>query len=502
MKAEVENFNPSARITSPVRMLAILIVVVFCAELTIMIVFSRLPPIPNWLESLLDALLLVVIISPVLYYALFQPLTRIIADQKRAEAELLEYRRRLEQTVETRTQELKEVKITADSELAGRKIAGLRRLYATLSHINRASRHAKNWEELFRETCKGAVEHGKFDLAWAGLIGHATHLVTPFCYSGREDGYLKNIRISIDDNVPEGMGPTGLAAREKRVVFVNDARTDKRVAPWREQLLQHGFLSLATLPITSGSSAIGVLVLYSGDAGLFEDDQLQLMEDMSFEISYALENFEREAAHSNAEEERQRALALTQKALHDSIQAIAYTLEIRDPYTAGHQRQVSQIATALAREMELPEEMIEGIHFGSLIHDLGKIALPAEILTRPRRLTPLEMQLIETHPEAGYEIVKNIDYPWPVADMIYQHHERMDGSGYPRGLKGDDILLESRILAVADVVDAMTSHRPYRAGLGIDKALAEIERGRGNHYDAMVADACLRLFREKGFKYT
>jgi response regulator RpfG family c-di-GMP phosphodiesterase len=318
----------------------------------------------------------------------------------------------------------------------------LRRLYATLSHINRASRHAKNWEDLFRETCNGAVLHGKFDLAWAGLIGHATHQVTPFCFSGREGGYLRNIRISIDDNVPEGLGPTGLAVREKRVVYVNDTGTDDRVVPWRDQLLQHGFRSLASLPIASGGSVIGALVLYSGDAGLFEDDQLQLMEDMSFEISYALESFEREAAHSNAEEERQRALALTQKALHDSIQAIAYTLEMRDPYTAGHQRQVSAIATAIAREMKLPEQLIEGIHFGSLIHDLGKIALPSEILTRPRRLTPLEMQLIETHPEAGYEIVKNIDYPWPVAEMIYQHHERMDGSGYPRGLKGDEILLE------------------------------------------------------------
>ena len=152
--------------------------------------------------------------------------------------------------------------------------------------------------------------------------------------------------------------------------------------------------------------------------------------------------------------------------------------------------------------MELSETVIEGIHFGSLIHDLGKISIPAEILTRPRRLTPLETQMMQTHPQAGYDIVAGIDFPWPVAEMVLQHHERMDGSGYPNGMKGEDIPLESKILAVADVVDAMTSHRPYRAGLGIVKALEEIERHRGTHFDPAVVDACLRLFREKGYSYT
>jgi HD-GYP domain-containing protein (c-di-GMP phosphodiesterase class II) len=244
------------------------------------------------------------------------------------------------------------------------------------------------------------------------------------------------------------------------------------------------------------------LLLYSGETDFFDDDHLMLLEDMATEISYALTRFEREAAHSNIEDERGRALENMQKALQDSIHAIAYALETRDPYTAGHQRQVAKIATAIAREMDLPEMMIEGVHFGSLIHDLGKISIPAEILTRPRRLTSLEMQMMQTHPQAGYEIVMGIDFPWPVAEMILQHHERMDGTGYPNGLKGDEIPLESRILAVADVVDAMTSHRPYRAGLGIDKALEEIERNRGTYYDPLVVDACVRLFREKGFKYT
>jgi putative two-component system response regulator len=173
---------------------------------------------------------------------------------------------------------------------------------------------------------------------------------------------------------------------------------------------------------------------------------------------------------------------------------------MRDPYTAGHERRVAELAAAVATEMDLPAFTVEGIHFGALIHDLGKIQVPAEILSKPTRISPVEFELIKGHAQAGYEILKGIEYPWPVAEMARQHHERLDGSGYPRGLKGDDILLEARVLAVADTVEAMASHRPYRPGLGIDKALAEIKRGRGSIYDPLVADACLRLFRDKGYQ--
>ena len=495
-----KNSSPGA--TSPVRMLVILTSAVFLLELSIMVAFRLLPPVPAWAENILDASILTALLFPILYYWVFRPLTRSIEQQKLTEAELLKHRSHLEQLVENRTKELQSVKITTDSKLAEKQIIALRRLYDTLSHINYTVKHASNWEDLLRGICKGAVEDGKFELAWAGLVGHATHLVNPVCHYGREEGYLENIRISIDD-VPEGKMPSSYAIRENRVIYINDCATDERVSSWREQMLRHGFLSVAALPLRSGEGgrAIGALLLYSGETNFFDDDHLMLLEDMATEISYALTRFEREAAHGNIEEERGRALENMQKALQDSIHAIAYALETRDPYTAGHQRQVAQIATAIAREMELPEMMIEGVHFGSLIHDLGKISIPAEILTRPRRLSALEMQMMQTHPQAGYEIVVGIDFPWPVAEMILQHHERIDGTGYPNGLKGDDIPLESRILAVADVVDAMTSHRPYRAGLGIDKALEEIERNRGTYYDPLVVDACMRLFREKGFKY-
>jgi HD-GYP domain-containing protein (c-di-GMP phosphodiesterase class II) len=159
------------------------------------------------------------------------------------------------------------------------------------------------------------------------------------------------------------------------------------------------------------------------------------------------------------------------------------------------------LAHAIASEMGLPEEQIEGIRVAGMIHDIGKISVPAQILSKPGELNSLEYGLIQQHPRIGYDLLKTIDFPWPVAQIVLQHHERMDGSGYPAGLSGDEIMLEARILAVADVVAAMTSHRPYRATLGLDKALEEISQNRGVLYDAEVVDACLKLFTEKGLEF-
>jgi PAS domain S-box-containing protein/putative nucleotidyltransferase with HDIG domain len=199
--------------------------------------------------------------------------------------------------------------------------------------------------------------------------------------------------------------------------------------------------------------------------------------------------------------ERKLAQETLHTALTATVEAIAATIETRDPYTAGHQRSVADLATAIAREMGLPADTIEGIRFGALIHDLGKIQVPAELLSKPTRLSPIEMELIKTHPQAGYEIVKEIKFPWPVAAMVHQHHERLDGTGYPLGLKGDEIALEARIIAVADTVEAMSAHRPYRPGLGIDLALQEIQDKRGSWFEPAAVDACVRLFREKGFTF-
>jgi PAS domain S-box-containing protein len=195
-----------------------------------------------------------------------------------------------------------------------------------------------------------------------------------------------------------------------------------------------------------------------------------------------------------------RAVDRIRKALGGTVQAIAVTVEARDPYTAGHQRRVADLARAIATEMNLPIDIIDGIRMAAAIHDLGKISVPAEILSKPTKLKKTEFDLIKEHSQSGYDILKDIDFPWPVARTVLEHHERMNGSGYPNGLTGDKILMESRIIAVADVVESMGSHRPYRPSLGIEVALEEIEKNRGTHYDNAVADACLRIFREKGFQ--
>jgi putative nucleotidyltransferase with HDIG domain len=206
-------------------------------------------------------------------------------------------------------------------------------------------------------------------------------------------------------------------------------------------------------------------------------------------------------ARREAEERRLEAVAAVRQALSQTVQAIALTVEKRDPYTAGHQQRVAHFATAVAEELGLPANDIEGLYFAGTLHDIGKISLPQEILTRPGRLMPLEYELIKTHSAIGYDIVKEISFPWPVAQMIRQHHERMDGSGYPDGLSGDDILFCSRILAVADVVESMNAHRPYRPALGLKAALDEVIQHRGSRYDADVVDAAVRLLESRRYVF-
>jgi HD-GYP domain-containing protein (c-di-GMP phosphodiesterase class II) len=198
--------------------------------------------------------------------------------------------------------------------------------------------------------------------------------------------------------------------------------------------------------------------------------------------------------------ERKLEIERVRKALGATVQAIAVIVETRDPYTAGHQRRVADLARAIAMEMNLPIDRIEALRMAAAIHDLGKISVPAEILSKPTKLTDLEFGIIKTHPQSGYDILKDIEFPWPVARMILEHHEKMNGSGYPNGLTGDKVLLESRILSVADVVEAMASHRPYRASRGIEAALHEISKNKGTLYEPEVVDVCLRLFHEKKYR--
>jgi putative two-component system response regulator len=211
-------------------------------------------------------------------------------------------------------------------------------------------------------------------------------------------------------------------------------------------------------------------------------------------VRYAMER-------KRVEEKIQKTMEHLRKAVHTTIQILLMAIETKDPYTAGHQRRATDLARAIATDMGLPQNIIEGIRMAGAIHDIGKIPIPVEILSKPSKLSTTEYSLIKEHARHGYEILKDVESPWPLAEMAHQHHERMDGSGYPQGLKGGDILLEARILAVADVVEAMASFRPYRPAPGIDAALGEIEKNVGVLYERAAVEACLRLFRGKGFMF-
>jgi PAS domain S-box-containing protein len=258
-------------------------------------------------------------------------------------------------------------------------------------------------------------------------------------------------------------------------------------------------------PLIVEDEIIGVLSVQSDD--LTEED-IPAITAFANQMAAAwhkaslLQDLQRSLAErEQAQEELQRTAETLRKTLGATIQAMAATVETRDPYTAGHQRRVADLARAIADEMGLSKEQIDGIRMAGLIHDLGKITIPAEILSKPTQLNEFEWGIIQAHPQVGYDLLKTVDFMWPVAQIVLQHHERMDGSGYPQGLSGEEIMLEARILAVADVVEAMASYRPYRPARGIDEALEEISRNRDILYDPEVVDACLKLFTEKGFEF-
>ena len=218
------------------------------------------------------------------------------------------------------------------------------------------------------------------------------------------------------------------------------------------------------------------------------------------ELAYQGEEKGKRAAELlSANEEIQRQIAELETAFMSTVHVVNTLSEMRDPYTAGHERKVAELAVDIGAELGLSARQQEGLHVAGFLHDIGKITVPAEILAKPGKLSWIEHRLVQEHAQAGYEVLKNVKFPWQIAEVVQQHHERIDGSGYPQGLKGEAILLKARILAVADVVEAMSSHRPYRPARGIEAALAEIERGRGTFFDTNVVDACLRLFREKGY---
>jgi PAS domain S-box-containing protein/putative nucleotidyltransferase with HDIG domain len=279
------------------------------------------------------------------------------------------------------------------------------------------------------------------------------------------------------------------AIQEKKVIFIADTKyLVKKVIPSVAAKLTdpiiksfHSSKSIVT-PLIVDDDVIGI---FSVQSDHLREEDVPIFTVFADQLASAWKKVE--------------LLQDLKKTIDGTILTIAATVEMRDPYTAGHQTRVADLAVAIARKMNLSETQIESIHMAGIIHDLGKINVPAEILSKPGKISPLEFEIIKTHPQVGYDLLKKIKFPWPLAQIVYQHHEKMDGSGYPQGLKEDNIMIEARILCVADIVEAMSSHRPYRPSLGIDKALAQIRKDRGTLLDAKAVDACLELF-DQGYE--
>ncbi len=379
-----------------------------------------------------------------------------------------------------------------ERKLAEEKIRHLYSLLFAIRKVNQAIVHVENEDELFQEACNCLVQVNYIRFAWVGLVKEGTYVVSPVAHAGHEAGYLSNITVTWDDSV-YGRGPTGTAIKTGHHLITRDIASDTRFEPWRKEALERDYASMVTMPLVYENETIGVLNVYSAATDAFGDEEAGFISEVAGDIAVGVKTLRLQAS-------LQQSLQDVHRALNGTIETISAICELRDPYTAGHESAVAHLASAIATEMGLPSEQVQGIWMAASIHDMGKIAIPAEILSKPRLLADYEMAITRKHPEVAYGILKNLNFPWPVAQTVLQHHERLDGSGYPAALSGEQISLGARILAVADVVEAMSSHRPYRPALGTERALLELLQKKGNVFDTQVVDACVRLFSEKGFR--
>lgn len=375
------------------------------------------------------------------------------------------------------------------------------RALRVLSAVNERLVHAQGETALLSDVCRVIVDVGGYRLAWVGFVqDDERKSILPVAHHGDGEGFLLRANVSWA-NTERGHGPTGTSVRTGEVQVVREIDHDPILQPWLQDLEALGYCSAIALPLKDQGKVFGSLSIYSAQVDAFNTSEIRLMQELADDLAFGIVTLRLQAEHERLVVEQLEQAAQLRQSLLASIQVLGSVLELRDPYTAGHQRRVAQLAGAIARELGLPAQRIEGLELAASIHDLGKIQAPAEILNKPGRLTPVELDLIRLHAQAGHDIIKDIQFPWPIARMVLEHHERLDGSGYPRGLRGEEILLESRILTIADVVEAMMSHRPYRPGLGLEAALAEIRERRGIRYDPDAVDACVRLFREGRFEF-
>jgi response regulator RpfG family c-di-GMP phosphodiesterase len=413
--------------------------------------------------------------------------------QREMDEMLTEYRDHLEELVATRTRELNE----ANRQLTMARIIG-NTITADLGFETIMDRLYQKFRDL-----------GDIDVFYVALYDRPSGMITFHSYY-RSGGHMTPPPRKLADDP----GLCGYVIEQRKTLHLRDSLE----LPSEIRLVRvdgRPTQSIIAVPLMLADQVIGVLSMQSFAPNAYTPDQVSTVEMLGTQLAVAIRNSQlygqaqqeismRKKLEEELEKQRDDLQASNErlmKWLHQSASTISKIGDLRDPYTAGHQRMVQTLACEIGRQMGLSAEAIMNISYGSLIHDIGKINIPSDILNKPGKITAIEYQLLQTHAEHSHAIVSEIDFAKEIRTMVYQHHERLDGSGYPQGLSGDEIILESRILAVADVVEAMTSHRPYRPALGIDAALEEVTFHKGTKYDADVVDICVKLFRDQGFRF-
>jgi PAS domain S-box-containing protein/putative nucleotidyltransferase with HDIG domain len=393
-----------------------------------------------------------------------------------------------------------ELRDVSDQQQKGHQLSVKNWALSAFSTAALALGRAQSPEGLLQSICEAITRESIYVLSWIGIAEDDPQKKVRFAAAaGSGISYMDGLQVGWSDDDPKGRGPTGISIRTGKVEIMNDSETSELFAPWRERARHAGIRSTVSIPFSLEEGRRGVLMVYSAHPNAFEPEAIEVFEHLARELVYGVQALEQKRL---LQSERQR-LAKTQSQLNETLSAmvtpIVTAMEMRDPYTTGHQSRVAEIAYAIGKEMGWPDEKLQGLRVAALVHDIGKISIPAEILTKPGKLGTAERGMIREHSETAYTILKDIPFAWPIAQIVRQHHEKLDGSGYPLGLKGDAILPEAKILAVADIVEAMASYRPYRPGIPLDIVLEQIEREAGTLLDPEVVRICIDLFRNKHF---
>jgi PAS domain S-box-containing protein len=370
--------------------------------------------------------------------------------------------------------------------------------------VSLALNRAHSSESLLLEAiCEAITRESIYVLAWVGIAEEGPEKKIRIAASaGKANGYLDGLDLSWSEDQMWSKSPTSICIRTNILQITDDTQTSPSFALWRERARQFVIRSSVSIPLRVEDGWHGALMVYAATPHAFEAPAIEVLQHLAEQIVRAVHALDQGFALQAGKID----LANLQKKLTEALSAMVApmvaAMEMRDPYTAGHESRVADIAIAIGTEMGWPEDRLHGLYVAAQVHDIGKISIPAEILTKPTTLTAGELGLIHEHPETGYIILKDIPFAWPIAEIVRQHHERLDGSGYPRGLKEDMILPEAKVLAVADYVEAMGSHRPYRPAAKLTIVLKQIEKEAGSKLDAEAVRICAALFREKRLDLT